>query len=371
MSTIGAYEAGLGNDSILNDQSFIELFNNAFLALQGTSGSQDGVTRVAATGSEDQSTPLNGSSVSQVPLSAPQTGLNLTLLLQSIQVKLDEQGIARGKEDVHELAQKNKERHKEVMEAIQRSIAEMERAQKSGGIAKAFGWIAAAATLLAGIAMMAIPGGAPAGAIMLGLGIDQIIGMTTGHSAISALTTAIADGLSKVMGEPANTIVATLIVTAIIIIATAGAGSFSSATSSAGRAASTAATTGKSAASAASTSGQTASAAATATKAAESISRFQVVMHQTRNISLFVSGATQVGGGAANMDAAVHKKEADDAKVEEALVRKVILQNKSYIENAIEHLQALTQNSESTLTQMVNYITQEQETNQKLIRDMA
>ncbi|WP_169334454.1 hypothetical protein [Hahella ganghwensis] len=52
-------------------------------------------------------------------------------------------------------------------------------------------------------------------------------------------------------------------------------------------------------------------------------------------------------------------------------MRKEIVQNRARIEEAIEHIKTLTQNSESTLSQMVNYINQEQQTNQQLIRDMA
>ncbi|AZZ92422.1 hypothetical protein EUZ85_17510 [Hahella sp. KA22] len=379
MSTIGA----LPTDVLNADLPELFLASQATNNATRTSRGADSFTPLPAVDAEN-----TGGASSLVALTPPKATVDLLLALQSLQVKLDEEGVKSGKEDAKFLAQENKERHKEVMEALQKSINEMEKAKKSGVFAKVFGWIAAAATLIAGAAMIATGAGAIAGGVMMALAVavavDQMVGMATGKSAVSELTNAIAKGLANVMGEPANAIVASVIVAAVLIIGTAGAGMYASATTSAGKAASVASNSSKTAATAASagkTAGAATQAGATASsssqaatsnlsKLAQSLSEWPL-LHQARNMSLFVSSGAQVGGGAAGVDASVHTKEANDAKAEEALVRKVIMQNQAGIEQAIEHVKSLTSNSESTLSQMVNYINQEQQTNQTLIRDMA
>ncbi|ABC30036.1 hypothetical protein HCH_03279 [Hahella chejuensis KCTC 2396] len=375
MTTIGA----LPTDILNGDLAELFLASQATNNATRTSRAADSFTQLPAVETDNRS-----GATSQVSLTPPKATVDLLLALQSLQVKLDEEGVKSGKEDAKFLAQENKERHKEVMEALQKSINEMEKAKKSGMFAKVFGWIAAAATLIAGAAMIATGAGAIAGGVMMALAVDQMVGMATGKSAVSELTNAIAKGLANVMGEPANAIVASVIVAAVLIIGTAGAGMYASATTSAGKAASVASNSSKTASSAASagkTAGAATQAGATASsssqaatnslsKLAQSLSEWPL-LHQARNMSLFVSSGAQVGGGAAGVDASVHTKEANDAKAEEALVRKVIMQNQAGIEQAIEHIKSLTSNSESTLSQMVNYINQEQQTNQTLIRDMA
>ncbi|MDG9672072.1 type III secretion system translocon subunit SctE [Hahella sp. CR1] len=375
MSTIGA----LSTDVLNADLAELFLASQDTHNATRTSRAADSFTQLPAVNADNSS----GAS-SLVALTPPNNTVDLLLAMQSLQVKLDEEGVKSGKEDAKFLAQENEARHKEVMEALQKSINEMEKAKKSGMFAKVFGWIAAAATLIAGAAMIATGAGAIAGGVMMALAVDQMVGMATGKSAVSELTNAIAKGLASVMGEPANAIVASVIVAAVLIIGTAGAGMYASAGASAGKAASVASNSSKTATTAAST-GKTAGAATQAGSTASSSSQATMnslsklaqslrewpLMHQARNMSLFVSSGAQVGGGAAGVDAAVHTKEANDAKAEEALVRKVIMQNQAGIEQAIEHIKSLTSNSESTLSQMVNYINQEQQTNQALIRDMA
>ncbi len=360
MSTIGTFET----ESLTS--SLVELLQSQMPASQSSRAQDTFVWEGDVEGSQ------NTENSTLVPLSTPKPGTDLLLSLQTIQLKLDEQGIARGKEDVLQLAQNNKERHKEVMEAIQKAIAEMERAQKSGKIAKAFGWIAAAATLVAGALLMATPGGAVAGAIMIGLAVDQTVGMITGKSGLSELTAKIAEGLQKAgMKEPGNTIFATVLVAVILIVATAGAGYMGTASSSASKASTVASSSGKAASSASSTAGEAAAVASTAGKTGTAVSQWQMVLHQARNISVFVGGAAEFGGAGANIDSAVHVQEAEFSRADEARVRKVISQNKAYIENTIDHIKNLTQNSESTLGQMIDQVNQQEQTNQKLNRDMA
>ncbi|WP_020408640.1 type III secretion system translocon subunit SctE [Hahella ganghwensis] len=278
MNTIGTYQP----DSLAGELSIFNLLQAEFQGTKSSSRSDNSVTPLPSTGNTN-----TGSHNALVTLEAPDSSVDLMLMLQSLQVKMDEEGIKKGKEDAMILAQDNKERHKEVQEAIQKSVEEMEKAKKSGLFGKIFGWIAAAATLIAGAAMIATGAGAIAGGIMMALAVDQMVGMATGKSAVSELTNAIAKGLSKVMDEPANTIVASVIVTAIIIVGTAGAGYMATVSSSAGKAASTATTTFG--------------------KMANAIKE-SPTLHQARNAALFVSSGSQVGGATAGMDAAAHKK---------------------------------------------------------------
>jgi len=314
-----------------SDLSFIGQLKQDILGTKHNADAGGSLTKSMASGNANVS-----GNTSQVVLAPPKASIDLMLILQTLQVKLDEEGIKKGKEDALNLAAMNKERHKEVMEALQKSIEAIAKSKKSGLFGKIFGWIAAAATLVAGALLIATGAGAIAGGIMMALAVDQMIGMATGKSAISELTSVIAKGLASVMDEPANTIVATVIVTAIIIAATAGAGSL-----------------------------------AASSKAAGTVSTASTYMVQAKNVSLTVAAFTQVGGATSNMVTAGYQKDSSDAQAEEAEIRKVISQNKARIEDAIEHMKNLTQNSESTLSQMVNYINQEQQTNQTLIRNMA
>src|SRR5690606_25576873 len=74
------------------------------------------------TRSEGNDTP-HVNSTNQVPLIPPEIVHDLTLLLKTVQVKLNELGIKTGKEDAKQLGADVKQRHKEAMEALQKSIA--------------------------------------------------------------------------------------------------------------------------------------------------------------------------------------------------------------------------------------------------------
>ena len=92
---------------------------------------------------------------------------DLLLLLSALSAETTEEQMKFAKEGI-EIDRVNQEkRHEERMNQIQKAIDALEKADKSGLVGKVFGWLGAAAMVIAGAALIATGVGAAAGSLML------------------------------------------------------------------------------------------------------------------------------------------------------------------------------------------------------------
>jgi hypothetical protein len=144
---------------------------------------------------------------------------DLITLLQAIKTKLENEQLKTSSEDVQVAKDQKAAAAKERIEQLEKAIESAKKADKGGLIGKIFGWIAAAAMVIAGAVLLATGAGTALGVALLAGGIATMAVMTLQET---GLDQKILEGLGKVfeaMGmEPeAARIMATVLVAAVII----------------------------------------------------------------------------------------------------------------------------------------------------------
>jgi len=127
-------------------------------------------------------------------LSPPASKLDASTLgpmLLEIRTKLSRQQIKMGKEEIRANMKRQEVEHKKALAQIEKAIkamakarAEQAKAKKAGEVGKIFGWIGVAAAVVVGAAMIATGAGAVAGAMMIGIAIDQGVAMANGKQSL-------------------------------------------------------------------------------------------------------------------------------------------------------------------------------------------
>ena len=127
-------------------------------------------------------------------LSPPASKLDASTLgpmLLEIRTKLSRRQIKMGKEEIRANMKRQEVDHKKALAQIEKAIkamakarAEQAKAKKAGEVGKIFGWIRVAAAVVVGAAMIATGAGAVAGAMMIGMAIDQGVAMASGKQSL-------------------------------------------------------------------------------------------------------------------------------------------------------------------------------------------
>ncbi len=136
----------------------------------------------------------SSASVALPALQAPDIKLDASSLgpmLLAIKTKLTNEQIESSREDIKANMQRQTAEHEKALKQIEKAIKAMEKARaeqakakKAGEWGKIFGWVAVAASIVAGVAMIATGAGAVAGVIMIGLAIDQAVALGTGKEGL-------------------------------------------------------------------------------------------------------------------------------------------------------------------------------------------
>jgi hypothetical protein len=338
--------------NVINTSSFVSDLNE--LAHQ--------LTKTKNIASVSSATINNDSARSNhVVLEPPKFNFNYLKILQQLLIENDTKNLENGKNQINVHSDTVKMQREEENKALEASRAAYKRAQSSGAISKIFGWIAAAFTAVIAVALVATGVGAIAGAIMMTLALDQLVGMATGTSLMGEATKGIAMGLEELGMDPATAnIIASVIILVVVVVATVGA----SATSSTAKVADSAASLTKGATTAAgSTSGATAAAGSATNSATAAFSAVRTAVgsavgnyDKLRNSAQIITASTQLAGAATSIDSAVHKNEADLADVDRVRIEKIILQQQDAIENLIEKIKEGIANREATFMNMTRII---------------
>jgi hypothetical protein len=354
---------------VINTNSFLSDLNE--LAKQLTAKTPN-ISSIPPTPGKDTT-----ASTHRAVLEPPKELLNYLKLLQVLLVKNDANNIEDGKNQIKVHSDTVKMKQEEASKALQASIAAQKKAESSNVFANIFGWIAAAVTAVVGVVMMASGVGAPAGAVMMVLAIDQMGGMATGTSMMGEATKGIATGLEQLGMDPtAANILASVLVLVIAVVATAGANSaWSAAKSTYSKMTGSAASSAKVSPLVASTAKGSAAAASSATGSSATAGSAAAATESYMNTIIqggqIIAASTQMAGAATNMKSAVHKHEADLADVNRARIEKVILQQRDALETLIKQIKESMANRESTINIMSSTLTQADNSMKKLVRITA
>jgi hypothetical protein len=144
---------------------------------------------------------------------------DLITLLQQIKTKIENEQLKTSSEDVQVAKDQKAVAAKERMEQLEKAIANAKKGDKGGLIGKIFGWIAAAAMVIAGAILLATGAGTALGVALLAGGIATMAVMTLQET---GLDQKILGGLSKMfeamgMDPEAARIMSTVLVAAVII----------------------------------------------------------------------------------------------------------------------------------------------------------
>lgn len=168
--------------------------------------------------------PSGSLSAGMMGLAAPKiSGADLMSMMQSLQAKVQDTRLRTSSEDVKNIQQQKAAVAKERIAKLNENIKKIQEAKTTSKIGQLFGWIAAIATTVAGVALLAA-GGAGAGLIVAGAAM-----MATMALQQTGLMDNIVGGIAQLcqdmgMDRQAAQIVATAVVGAAIIAVAVAAG---------------------------------------------------------------------------------------------------------------------------------------------------
>jgi hypothetical protein len=184
--------------------------------------------------------PSSGASAIAKALGLPEpqkmSNSDLAVLLQSLKTKNENEQLKSASEDVQVIKFAKKQAADERMKQLEEMAEKAEKANKGGELGKIFGWIAAAAMVIAGAILIATGAGAAAGVGLLVGGVCMMATMALQETgAMDKMLDGMGKGLAKMFEafgmEPeeaakAGRITATVIVGTVIIAAAVAAGVF-------------------------------------------------------------------------------------------------------------------------------------------------
>lgn len=157
------------------------------------------------------------------PDDVKQKEVDLAKLISYLQLDNDKRQAELAKDRIQLQQNTMDQRHAQQMEKIDESLAEMDKAAKTGLAMKIFGWIMAAVAVAIAVAACVATGGVAVGAVV---GAVIAIGMCVANEtgAMNSLTEAIASGFEKMgLSKEAAQILAA-VTTAVLVIAVTVAG---------------------------------------------------------------------------------------------------------------------------------------------------
>jgi hypothetical protein len=152
---------------------------------------------------------------------------DLIALLQSLRAKTEDEQMKSSGEAIRNAKEAKAAAADEKIKALKEQIEKMDKAEKGGVFGKIFGWIAAAAMVIAGAALL-IAGGAGAALLIGGIAMMAVMTMQE-TGAMDKMINGIADGLAKMGMDPKvaqiiATVIATTLVAAVAVAASIAGG---------------------------------------------------------------------------------------------------------------------------------------------------
>ncbi|MBU6949799.1 type III secretion system translocon subunit SctE [Hahella sp. HN01] len=277
---------------------------------------------------------------------APPTLLSsdeLVALLLTIKSKSSNEQIAASQQDIELNRTKQDQKHADMKEQIQKSIEAGEKAKKGGLFGKIFGWIAS----IAAVVMAVTAVGVVAGAVMLALAADSMVGAATGHSLMGAMTKGIAKGLQAMgMDESVANIVAGVVTAAVMVAVCVGA-------------------------SMASASKAGSSIISKLASSTSQVQKIQLAAAKVGNIAAFTGGVASVGGGASQITTGVYKKQATDARANQMDMKKELAKLQAAMEAEQDRLKEVIAKLNEGVSRILQIMGNDHSTRMQISRNMV